>query len=448
MVKTRIFAFFILLIAVLLGVFSNYKGFPYKLGLDLAGGTHLVYVADVSDVPAGDVGASMEALRNVVERRVNIFGVSEPLVQIEQGGVFGTDNNNQKLIVELPGVTDVEEAIASIGRTPVLDFRLMKSDVAQAIESASTTPEEKTLAYFSSFEPTGLTGRMLERAILEFNPQTGEPLVGITFNDEGKELFAKITRENIDNILGIFLDGAPISLPVVRDEIRDGKAQVSGAFALDEAKALVRDLNYGALPVPIELLSTQTVGASLGQDAVSSGVLAGVWAFALVSIFLVLWYRLPGFVAVIALFLYSTLNLALFKVIPVTLTAAGIAGFILSLGMAVDANVLIFERMKEELAKGRGLSDSMKEGFGRAWLSIRDSNISSMLTAGILFYFGSTSVVKGFALVFFIGVITSMLTAITASRVLLYAIGENASRESKIKKFLFGSGINFNKNKI
>ena len=202
---------------------------------------------------------------------------------------------------------------------------------------------------------------------------------------------------------------------------------------------VVGDLNYGALPVPISLVSTQTIGATLGDEATKAGLKAGLWSFAIIALFLILWYRLPGVLSVLALGMYVALNLAIFKLIPVTLTAAGIAGFILSMGMAVDANILIFERMKEELKRGRVLPDAIREGFHRAWTSIRDSNISSIITAIILFYLASTPVIKGFALVFGLGVLTSMFTAITASRTLLVALG--AKGENRFVTFLFGSGV-------
>ncbi|TSC55360.1 MAG: Preprotein translocase subunit SecD, partial [Parcubacteria group bacterium Greene0416_79] len=279
----------------------------------------------------------------------------------------------------------------------------------------------------------------LAKSQLVFDQTTGEPLVLLNFNREGETLFAELTKANVGRILAIFLDGAPISTPVVRQEITGGKAQISGGFTPQEAKELVRNLNYGALPVPIELVSTQTIGATLGDEAVKAGIRAGMWSFFIIAAFLVLWYRLPGVVAVVALAFYAALNLALFKLIPVTLTAAGIAAFILSLGMAVDANILIFERLKEELRRGRVLHDAIQEGFHRAWTSIRDSNISSIITAVILYYFASTAVIKGFALVFFIGVVTSMFTAITASRTLLKAMG--ARGEGKMSRFLFNSGF-------
>lgn len=403
--------------------------FAFKFGLDLNGGSHLVYQADIASLASTDVPGAMEALRDVIERRVNLFGVSEPLVQVESGGVVSGTAIQQKLIVELPGVTDIDEAIAMIGKTPLLEFRL----ATQLPPAAGTTTPTV------NFSDTGLTGRYLQNSSLEFNQTTMEPVVSLTFNTEGKALFAKITKENVGKILGIFLDGEPISLPVIREEISDGQAQISGNFNANDAKLLVRNLNYGALPVPITLISTQTVGATLGADAVKAGQTAGIISFIVIAIFLLLWYRLPGLVAIIALAVYVAINLALFKLIPVTLTAAGIAGFILSLGMAVDANILIFERMKEELRRGKKLNDAIHEGFARAWTSIRDSNLSSIITAVILFWFASTSVIKGFALVFGLGVVTSMFTAITVSRTLLIALG--VSEYHGVYKFLFGTGF-------
>ncbi|MEK7087943.1 MAG: protein translocase subunit SecD [Patescibacteria group bacterium] len=400
--------------------------------MDLKSGSHLVYRADTSALSQSDVTGAMESLREVIERRVNLFGVSEPIVQTEEGGVLG--GGEERLIVELPGVTDLEEAKALIGKTPLLEFKLMRPAMEKLSEEelgAKTVDEV--------FASTQLTGRFLEKSQLVFDQTTGEPQVLLTFNTEGSDLFAAMTKENIGHVLAIFLDGVPISTPVIRQEITGGKATISGGFNPAEARDLVRNLNYGALPVPITLLSTQTVGATLGDESTAAGVSAGIWSFAIIALFLMLWYRLPGLLASIALAVYVALNLALFKLIPVTLTAAGIAGFILSLGMAVDANILIFERMKEELRKGRVLSDAIQEGFHRAWTSIRDSNISSIITAVILYYFASTPVIKGFALVFFIGVVTSMFTAITASRTLLKALG--VSGAGKVSRFLFNSGF-------
>jgi len=441
MIKTRALAVFILIGAIAIGFFNYYSQFkpasavgrfPFKLGLDLAGGSHLVYQADLSQIPASEDSDSMIALQNVIENRVNAFGVSEPLVEVQGGN---------QLIVELPGVTDVNQAIANIGQTPVLDFRLLASTTQAKISASTTmTSDQKTAAIEAAFQPVGLTGRMLKNAALNYDSTTGQPVVMLNFNAEGTALFASTTKNNIGNVLGIFLDGQPISLPVVDAEIPDGTAQISGGFTTAQAQDLVRNLNYGALPVPITLLSTQTIGASLGESAVHGGIEAGVLAFIIITIFLVVWYRLPGLVAVVSLAVYTLIMLAIFKLLPVTLTAEGIAGFIITIGMAVDANILIFERMKEEMRKGLPIEQAMHQGFARAWLSIRDSNISSMITAAILYYFGSSAIITGFALVFFIGVAVSMFTAITASRLFLYAIGPK--KGGRVGRFLFSNGFN------
>ena len=447
MLKHRARAVFLLIFAAAIGYFVYSSQQPgskhaFHLGLDLSGGTHLVYQADVSKLAPTDIKDSMSSLRDVVERRVNLFGVGEPLVQTQEGAALSSKESAYKLIVELPGVTNVDEAVRSIGATPSLDFRVVTADAMRAFQASSTqfsSTTEEQVAYLKLFQDTGLNGSMVSKATLEFNTSTNQPVVGLTFTSEGRDLFAKITKDHVGDYIGIFLDGTPISVPVVREQIADGKAEINGTFTLDEAKTLVRNLNYGALPVPISLISTQTIGPSLGQAAVHGGIFAGIASFIVIAFFLILWYRLPGVVSVIALAIYTIFMLALFKLIPVTLTAAGIAGFILSVGMAVDANILIFERMKEELARGRGIWDAMHEGFARAWTSIRDSNISSIITGAVLYYFGSTSVVTGFALVFVVGVLTSMFTAITASRLLLYAV--SPSKTTKFSTFLISNGF-------
>ncbi len=435
--KKRISALLLIVLAVGVAHFTyNPAGsetrFPYKLGLDLSGGSHLVFNADTKELASDEIDGAMTSLADVVERRINLFGVSEPIVQVEKGGVVGATEH--RLIVELPGITDVKQAVDLIGKTPTLEFKLVRAGVDKLTEE-----QRSKMTVDQLFAPTGLTGRFLKKATLEFNPTTYEPSVSLAFNPEGTALFAKITRENTNKILAIFLDGVPISTPVIQQEISSGNAVINGNFKLPEAKALVRDLNYGALPVPVQLVSTQTVGASLGEGALNASVHAGMIAFLAVAIFLIVWYRVPGLVAALALAIYTVLNLALFKLIPVTLTSAGIAGFILSLGMAVDANILIFERMKEELKRGKLLPEAIKEGFHRAWLSIRDSNLSSIITAAVLYYFASTPVIKGFALVFGLGVVLSMFSAITASRTLLIAVG--AQGKGKLARFFFSSGI-------
>ena len=400
----------------------------FKLGLDLQGGVHLVYKADTSIVATEEVSDAMTGLRDIIERRVNLFGVAEPLVQIEEKGVLkSAEHREQRLIVELPGVTDVNQAISMIGETPFLEFRL---------ENADIEIDENTDIY-EAYLATDLTGRFLRKTKLEFDQTTMEPQVSLEFNDEGAEIFATITKENVNKRLAIFLDGMPISAPVIRDEITDGKAQITGQFTPDEAKTLVQRLNSGALPLPITLMSQQSVGPTLGEKVLFNGINAGVYGLILVAMFLILWYRLPGLIAVVSLSIYTVLVLAIFKLVPVTITSSGIAGFILSVGMAVDANILIFERMKEERRSGKTLHASIKDGFDRAWLSIRDSNVSSLISAGIL-YWMATSMVKGFALTLGIGVLISMFSAITVSRTLLMALGIKG--ENKFSNFLFGTG--------
>lgn len=449
--KVRIYAVILILLGGLVGYFtynsqtSPDSKFPFRLGLDLAGGTQLIYNADVSAISPNEVTDSMSTLRDVIERRTNLFGVSEPLVQVEKSG---SDN---RLIVELPGVTDINQAVTMIGQTPLLEFKTerpgtetqdiisAKQAVAEKIQAGEKVDlKDNDIALKDPYLNTDLTGRYVDKAQLIFDSSTGEPKVLLSFNAEGKKMFAQLTKDNIGKTIAIYLDGGVITAPVVRDEIKDGSAEISGGFTPDEAKTLVRDLNYGALPVPIELISTQSVGASLGEDVAHRGVTAGIYGFIAVIIFLLFWYRLPGLIAVFSLSFYAAIMLALFKVIPVTLTSAGIAGFILSVGMAVDANVLVFERVKEELKKGLNVDSAIKEGFARAWLSIRDGNISSIITAVILFWFG-TSLVKGFALTFGLGVLVSMFTALTVTRTVLLAIAP--SKKGKVSEFLFSCGI-------
>ncbi|MBI2108880.1 MAG: protein translocase subunit SecD [Parcubacteria group bacterium] len=455
--KIRFTALILLILGSLVGyfVFVSEKSdgrFAFKLGLDLSGGTHLAYKADVSEIEAAEVKDAMESLRDVIERRVNLFGVTEPIVQVERTAGIISESKEERLIVELPGVTNIDEAVAMIGATPVLEFRLERPDgpakdkilnelekFQETLKSGAEISQENIPNVDELFLSTGLTGRFLEKATLAFDSTTGAPRILLDFDDEGSTLFATITKNNVGKILAIYLDGVPISQPTIQQEIIGGRAEITGVFTPQEAKILVGRLNSGALPIPVELLGSQTIGSSLGADARSQGVKAGILGLLIIAIFMVLWYRLPGLVSVVALGIYTALMLAIFKLIPVTLTAAGVAGFILSIGMAVDANILIFERMKEELRTGKGLESAVKEGFARAWLSIRDSNISSMLTAVILFWFGS-SIIEGFALVFGLGVLVSMFTAVSVSRTLLFAVSFESVPEG-ISKFLFGTGI-------
>ena len=445
MLKHRLIALAILIAGFGVGWFvyaseRTGENFLFKLGLDLSGGTHLVYKADTSNIAPEDVRESMASLRDTIERRVNLFGVAEPIVQTERSGALSGEVQD-RLIIELPGVTDTQEAIRLIGETPVLEFRLQQNiatDELEVGEDGAITISDDQL-----FGDAVLTGAHLDRAVLEFGQAasgglSNEPLVVLHFTSEGGQIFEDFTTEHVGEIFGIFLDGQIISNPIINEKITGGTAVISGSFTPESARELVRNLNFGALPLPIELLSSQTIGASLGAETLARGVEAALWGLLAVALFLILWYRLPGVVAVFSLALYIALMLALFKLIPVTLTAAGLAGFILSIGLAVDANILIFERMKEEFLQNKWTGNAVTDGFKRAWLSIRDGNLSSIITAVILFWFG-TSLVEGFALVFAIGVIISMLTAITVSRTLLLALGDYERKG--ITKFLFGTGL-------
>jgi protein-export membrane protein SecD len=360
-----------------------------------------------------------------------------------QSGGF-SNAGEERLIVDLPGVTDVSEAIEMIGQTPILEFRTENPNPDEVPMQDATVDKDGQInlsiddPLSSSYIKTELTGRYLDKAILEFDPTTSEPVVSLQFDKEGSVLFEKITRENIGKSVAIFLDGLPISTPTVNEAITGGQAQISGNFTPTEAKLLVGRLNSGALPVPISLISTQTIGPSLGVEATSAGVKAGLIGFLAIALFLIIWYRLPGLIAVVSLSMYVVIMLSIFKLVPVTLTSAGMAGFIISIGIAVDANVLIFERIKEEIRNGDSITDSIRNGFKRAWLSVRDSNISSIITAIILFWFG-TSLIKGFALVFLIGVLISMISAISITRLFLYSI--NIKKRNNFTSFLFGSGF-------
>jgi protein-export membrane protein SecD len=433
----------IALIALVVGVFLAYfvwstqanplSNYRFKLGLDLAGGTELVYKADMSQTPADQRSGALAALQEVIERRVNLFGVAEPLVETEQANAaLGTTED--RLIVDLPGVTDINAAVAALGQTPTLAFEL-----------ATTTTVGTTTAV--TYVPTGLTGEYLKSASVQFASGAAatlsSPQVLLTFNDKGATLFEQITADNVGQTLAIFLDGQPISTPVIQEAIPGGTAVITGSFTAVQARDLAQNLDFGALPVPISLESSSSVGPTLGAAAISAGVIAGIIGFAIIALFMVLWYRLPGLIAAVALAEYLAFMLAVIKVVPVTLTASGIAGLIISLGIAVDANVLIFERMKEEL---RGMSGgepkepraAVAAGFSRAWTAIRDGHLT-MLIAGVILFWLGTSIVQGFALVFILGVLASFISAVSLSRVFLLAIVPE--KTSKLWHFLLGSGL-------
>ncbi len=390
------------IVADKLDLLKIHKQIPFRLGLDILGGAHLVYEGDLSTIAQGDREDAMNAVRNVIERRVNAFGVAEPLVQVA---------GDNRLIVELAGISDVESAIREIGLTPFLEFREQNPEYVPPTDNQNVDVN-------SAFIPTGLSGKHLKKSEIVFGQQTNDPQISLEFNDEGARMFADITKRNVGRTVAIFLDGSPISAPVVNQEITSGKAVITGTFNITEAKELAQRLNSGALPVPIKLIAQQSVGPTLGQESLKRSIIAGLIGFLIVALFMIVYYRLPGFFAVLALGIYVVISLMLFKLIGVTLTLAGITGFILSVGMAVDANILVFERLKEELRADRPIHQALDEAFRRAWNAIRDSNVSTLITVFILGYFGS-SLIRGFAVTLGIGIFVSMFTALTVTRVVL-----------------------------
>ncbi len=378
-----------------------------KKGLDLQGGTHLVFSADMTGVEESNRDEALSASQANIEKRVNYFGVSEAVVQTSK-----TDNA-YRLVVELPGVTDVNQAIDLIGKTAQLEFRTQNPDEEIATKSGE---------YFLK---TDLTGKDLKRSFVDFDQNSGEPVVGLEFNAEGAEKFAQITTDNVGKMVAIYLDGIPVSIPRVDEPITGGNAIIRGSFDTQSAKELSIQLNAGALPVPINLIEQRNIGATLGAQSVQKSVRAGAIGLLLVIAFMWAYYGKLGFLADLALINYGLLTFALYKLIPVTLTLPGIAGFLLSVGMAVDANILIFERMKEERRMDKPLALAMELGFGRAWDSIRDANVCTLITAFILFnpfnwtFLNVSGMVRGFALTLALGIVVSLFTGIVVTRTLI-----------------------------
>ncbi len=424
---------------------SQFKERDFQLGLDLQGGAHLLYQADLTDVSNEDIDKRMDGVRTLIERRINYFGISESVVQVR----------GDRLIVELPGVHDLKEAIETIGGTPFLDFREISEDfeeerdlkMQEVAKVLNKSVEEVTIEdilnleeegfeglgiiFQNPYKTTELTGRHLKDARVVFDQITGRPSISLEFDREGALILENVTERNVGRALATFLDGEILQEATVSEKIIGGKAQITGDFTLEEATSIARDLNIGALPVPIELISQQSIGPSLGEESLNLSIRAGLWGFLVVSLFMIFIYKIPGVISIISLSFYGLILLTLFKLIPVTLTLSGIAGFILSIGMAIDANILIFSRMREELRSGKGFKESVEEGFNRAWPSIRDGNFTT-LVAAMVFFFIATSFVRGFAVTLILGILVSIFSAMIVTRHLLLFIADKSS--NKIKK--------------
>ena len=399
---------------------------PFQLGLDLSGGVELLYNADLSSIKPAERDQAMQGLRDVIERRINNFGVKEPEIETVKAG------SSYRLKVRIPGITDPQAAIEEIGKTPYLEFQEPKDNYQEIQQKNQEILKSGKGKVENPFKPTGLTGRFLEKASVNYNQTTYNPYVSIQFNKEGAKLFEEITGRNVGKPLAIFIDKNLISAPTVKNKISGGSAQISGKFTPEEAKKLARNLNAGALPVPIgDPISQTTIGPTLGIISLQKSLQAGLIGFLAIIIFLIIVYRLPGLLAGLALFIYGAFIVSLFKMGSMTLTLPGIGGLVLSLGMAVDANVLIFSRMREELRSGKELEPAIEQGFKRAWPSIRDGNMTTLIVALILFSIG-TSFVQGFATTLSIGILLSMFSAISVTRSFLISLARTRLR--KIKK--------------
>lgn len=441
-----------------LGDKQIYKTFEFKQGLDIQGGMQVVLQADVSELRSEDRTMALQSAREIILRRVDMYGISEPTVQTAISG------DDYRLLVSLPGVSDPQEALSLVGRTAQLDFRLIKAtDVGADQETTgsaggggtgddnqgadvvgegtgkasqgskkSETPGDEgqpnPLPQGSlGIVPTGLTGQQLNKASVQFDPNTNEPVILLEFNETGREMFKQITTDNVGEMLAIVIDDNILMAPVIKQPISDGMATITGGFTLDDAKLLSTQLNAGALPVPIEVLEQRTVGASLGQAYIRESVEAGIIGLGLVMLFMIIYYGYKGVLASLALLVYAILTSAVYKIFGVVLTLPGIAGLLLSIGMAVDSNILIFERMKEEERVGKPFKQAMELGFGRAWDSIKDANLVTILTALVLinplnFNFLNTSgLVRGFGITLLVGVLLSLFTGVVVTRNLMRA---------------------------
>jgi len=388
------------------------KDFKTQLGLDLKGGSQLVFEADTSRIKKEDLEDALNSARDIIEKRVNFFGVSEPQIQtLKSQGKY-------RISVDLPGITDLSSAIELIGQTAQLSFK--EETPIKDQKEATQTP-----IFLRLTKDTELTGRQIKKAQLTFDSQTGKPQVALIFTDEGAKLFSKITERNVGKPLAIYLDQFLLSTPVVQQKIEGGNAVITGDFTVDEAKKLVIAINSGALPLPMKIVEHKNIGPTLGASEVRKSFYAGLFGLFLVILFMVLYYGKLGVIASLALLIYGALSLAIFRAIPVVLTLPGVTGFILSIGMAVDSNILIFERIKEELRKGKSFEIAFNLGFGRAIDAIKDANITTLIVAFILFnplnweFLPQFGMVRGFALTLAIGVITSLFTGVVITKRLI-----------------------------
>lgn len=393
-----------------LSFFGLERDLELKQGLDIKGGTQVILEADMSQIEPEDRSTALESARNIISRRVDLFGVAE-------AGIKTSINQDQyRLVVELPGVDQPQEALDLIGQTARLEFAIPIFD-----PNATSSAEAQIIG----FSATDLTGADLRLSQVTFETQDRQPAVSLKFRDEGKDKFAQLTREYLNYPLAITLDGDILTTPIVQTEILTGEAIITGDFSLEEAQQLAIQLNAGALPVPIKVLSQKNVPATLGQQAVTQSLTAGAIGLSLVIMFMSIYYGWLGVIASFGLILYGLFTLAIYKLIPVTITIPGIAGFLLSVGMAVDSNILIFERYKEEIRAGRRWKVALELGFGRAWDSIKDANIATLITGIILFnpldfnFLNTSGAVRGFALTLILGIFISLFTGIVVTRTFL-----------------------------
>lgn len=414
-----------------LGNFNFNKNVDLRYGLDLAGGVSLTFSIDTSNVKPENLTSALESLKSNIERRINLFGVSETNVQINK------EQNQYRLKVELPGITNVSDAVKLIGTTAQLSFKGEVELVPEATESATFND------VFS--KDTGLNGSHLSRSSVQINPNNSQPEVMLEFNEEGTKLFAKASKEFLNKRIAILIDDYPLTYPTVQTEITDGKAVISGSFDAKSAKELSVQLNAGALPLSITLIQPSQIGATLGQDSLNKGLFAGIIGLVIVSLFMIANYGKLGFIADIGLVIYGLITLTLYRLIPVTLTFPGIVGFILSIGMAVDSNILIFERVKEETRKGRDWNVVLETSFGRAWDSIKDANTCAIITGLILFnpfnwsFLSTSGMIRGFAVTLLLGIFVGIFTGVFVTRNLLRVLAKEKlpvnSKKTKALKF-------------